>query len=102
MNNVVTNIKKLDPVDRVYKKEYMHQFLSFCSFVCILKQKKLNLANIFIIMLQDPNMLSIFKNMCEIDSNYEAVKKFLEYDASLHKSKYIKNFLESNNLKLTC
>ena len=53
-------------------------------------------------MLQDPNMLSIFKNMCEIDSNYEAVKKFLEYDASLHKSKYIKNFLESNNLKLTC
>lgn len=102
MSDIINNIKKLDPADRAYKKEYMHHFLSFCSLSCMVKNKKLNLANIFLLMLQDDTMLSIFKETCEIDNNYEALKKFLEYDASLHKSKYIKNFLEETNFKLTC
>jgi hypothetical protein len=99
-DNTVSAIKKLSPVDRVYRKEYMHHFLSFCSLACMSQNKKLNLANIFLLMLRDPDMLTIFKDMCEIDSNYEALKKFLEYDATLHKSKYIKNFLSENNFKL--
>ena len=100
MNNIINTIKSNDPVELAYYDEYSHSFLSFCSFVCLLKNKKLNLPNIFLIMLQEDNIRAIFKELCDIDSDYSALKKFLEYDASLHKSKYIKNFLESNNFKL--
>lgn len=100
MSDVVNKVKRTDPVDRVYKKEYMHHFLSFCSLVCMTKNKKLNLANIFLLMLQDSRYLDIFKSMCEIDNNYDALKKFLEYDATLYKSKYIKNYIESKDFKL--
>lgn len=96
--NILNTIKDNDPVERAYKDEYTHCFLSFCAFICMLKNKKLNLPNIFLIMLQDDTIRSIFKKMCDIDTDYEALKKFLEYDATLHKSKYIKNFLDQNEL----
>lgn len=96
----IQTIKHNDPVEQTYHKEYRHNFLSFCTLVCMIKNRKMNLANIFLIMLQDLSIRNIFKNMCDIDSDYDALKKFLEYDTSLHRSKYIKNFLESNNFKL--
>lgn len=98
---VIDTIKSNDPVEKVYNGEYRHQFLSFCTFCCMVKNKKLNLANIFLLLLQEPEMRDIFKGMCEIESDYVALKKFLQYDVSLHKSKYIKNFLENNNFKLS-
>jgi len=98
---VIDTIKSNDPIEKVYHGEYRHQFLCFCTFCCMLKNKKLNLANIFLLLLQEPELRSIFKEMCEIDSDYTALKRFLEYDISLHKSKYIKNFLENTNFKLT-
>lgn len=100
MSGVIQTIKYNDPIESTYHREYKHGFLSFCTLVCMLKNKKLNLANIFLIMLQEPKIRTIFKNMCDIDSDYDALKKFLEYDITLHKSKYIKNFLDSNNFKL--
>jgi hypothetical protein len=96
--NILNTIKDNDPVERAYRDEYNHCFLSFCTFICMLKNKKLNLPNIFLIMLQDDTIRSIFKEMCDIDTDYEAFKKFLEYDATLHKSKYIRNFLDQNEL----
>ena len=100
MSGVIQTIRDNDPIERAYHREYRHSFLSFCTLVCMLKNKKLNLANIFLIMLQEPKIRTIYKNMCDIDSDYDALKKFLEYDITLHKSKYIKNFLDSNNFKL--
>lgn len=97
---VIDNIRSNDPIEKTYHSEYRHQFLCFCTLCCMLKNKKLNLANIFLILLQEPEMLVIFKDMCEIDSDYAALKKFLEYDISLHKSKYIRNFLDATNFKL--
>lgn len=52
-------------------------------------------------MLQEPKIRTIFKNMSDIDNDYDALKKFLEYDITLHKSKYIRNFLDANNFTLT-
>jgi hypothetical protein len=100
MTGIVNHIKGTDPVERTYVKEYNHCFLSFCTLVCMLKNKKLNLANIFLIMLQEEKVRNIFKGMCDIDKDYDALKKFLQYDATLHKSKYIKNFLDANNFTL--
>ena len=36
-------------------------------------------------------------SMCEFDSEYVALKTFLEYDNTLHKSKYIKKYLNTIN-----
>lgn len=97
---VLDTIVGNDPIEKAYHKEYRHQFLSFCTYCCMIKNKKMNLANIFLLLLQDEQIRIIFKSMCEIDSDYVALKKFLEYDVSLHKSKYIRNFLTETNFKL--
>lgn len=95
MSDVLKNIQQNDPVNRICSSEYQHTFLSFCSLICLLKNKRLNLANIFLTLLQDDMCMQAFKDICEIETDFEAVKKFLEYDPQLHKSKYIKNYLES-------
>jgi hypothetical protein len=59
----------------------------------------MNLPNIFIVLLKDKNLRELFKNMMCIDSDYDACKKFLEHDPTLYKSKYIKNFINSNNIE---
>lgn len=90
-----------DPVKKAYDGEYATLFLSFCSYVCILKNKKMNMANIFLCMLKDSNLRAAFKMICDVDNDYEALKCFLDYDPTLHRSKYIRNFLSENpTLKL--
>jgi len=59
----------------------------------------MNLPNIFIVLLKEKKLRELFKKIMSIESDYDACKKFLEYDPTLHKSKYIKNFINSNNLE---
>lgn len=99
MGRLTQSILSSDPMYQAYKKEYEHLFLSFCTLVCHLNNKKMNLPNIFIVLLRDENLRELFKNMMSIDSNYDACKKFLEHDPTLYKSKYIKNFINSNNIE---
>lgn len=87
------------PYMRVVGKDSAPLFINFCSLVCILHCKKLNLANIFLILLKEEMVLTLYLEMCEIDSKYDALKQFLEYDSTLHKSKYIKKYLNSKFLK---
>jgi len=37
-----------------------------------------------------------FQNASYIESDYDALKYFLQYDPSLYKSKYIRNYLNEN------
>lgn len=100
---VETIINNNDPVLQAYEKEYSHMFLAFCSFVCIIKNKKMNLANIFLWLMREPELREIFKALCEVETDYDVLKCFLEYEPSLHRSKYIRNFLQDNpklNLKI--
>ena len=99
---VETIINNNDPVLQAYEKEYGHMFLAFCSFVCITKNKKMNLANIFLWLMREPELREIFKLLCDVETDYDVLKCFLEYEPSLHRSKYIRNFLQDNpilNLK---
>ena len=88
---------KPDPTVRIVEEEFRQQFLTFCSLMCIVHNKKLNLANIFLLLLKNKRILSLCMSMCEFDSSYGAMKSFLEYDSTLHKSKYIKKYLNSIN-----
>jgi hypothetical protein len=80
--------------------ELNHLFLSFCTFITLTHTKKLNLANIFLLLLQDKDLRSFFKAYCDIPSDFAVVQAFLKFDPSLHKSKYIMKFLNSTKKKI--
>jgi hypothetical protein len=97
-NTVIQALNAGDPVKQLYTSEYSHYFLCFCSFICLINNKKLNLANIFLCLLKSKENREVFKMLCDIQTDYGALKKFLQYEPSLHKSKYIKNYLEQGNI----
>lgn len=82
------------------KQEAHHNFLCFCSFMCLLAGKKLNLPNIFLLILKNVNYKNVLKTLVSIDSDYELFKMFIEYDPTLSKSKYISKFLNSREGKI--
>jgi hypothetical protein len=83
------------------RKEVEHIFKSLCSLLCIVYNKKLNLANILLLYLQHPEIRDLFKMTLSLNTDFEAVKVFLEFDSCLYKSKYIMKFLNNKtNRKL--
>ena len=84
-----------NPSVRVCEEELKDLFLNFCSFLCIVHNKKLNLPNIFLLLLKEDKVNKLYKDMADFDTDYEAFKSFLDYDSSLHKSKYIKKYLNA-------
>lgn len=86
-------LKELD------KKELDHIFKSLCSMLCILYNKKLNLANILLLYLQDAQIRDLFKQTLSLSSDFEAVRVFLDFDPCLYKSKYIMKYLNNKSNK---
>ena len=100
MNNILQTIKAADPFEQLYDHEFNHMFLSFCSLICLLNGKKMNFANIFILLMKDENIRNLYKMLTDTDSDYEALQSFLKYDPTLYKSKYIKNYLTANEINV--
>jgi hypothetical protein len=86
----------VNPSQSIIDRESEHILLSFCSFCTLFKGKKLSFQNVFILALQDEKLRTILKELLGVDSNYEIVKLFLEYDPTITKSKYITKWLNSN------
>lgn len=80
--------------------ELNHLFLSFCSFTTLIHTKKLNIANIFLLLLQNKELREFFKVYCDVPSDFAVVQLFLKFDPSLYKSKYIMKFLNSSKKKI--
>jgi hypothetical protein len=78
-------------------RENTHLFRIFCSFMCLVKNKKYNTANILLLYLQNKKIREFFKELLSIYTDYDAIKIFLEFDPVLYKSKYIMKYL--NNVK---
>lgn len=95
-------MKDIDPSRHIHEYEFNHLFLSFCSLITLMHTKKLNLANVFLLLLQNRDLLNLYKEYCDIKSDFLAVKSFLNFDSSLYKSKYIMKFLnnQKNKIKL--
>ncbi len=70
--------------------------LAFCSFLTIIHGKKLNLPNIFLLLLKNKKYRELFKLMLDLDCDYQIFKMFIEYDPTLYKSKYISKYLNKN------
>lgn len=88
------------PYTVLEKKDIVHKFLTLCSFVSICENKKLNLANVFLLVLKEKKYRELFKESLIIDSNFELVRLFLQHDPYLYKSKYITKFLKKHTLNL--
>lgn len=93
---VKQTINANDPVKCAYDNEFTQLFLSFCSFVCVIKNKKMNLPNIFLWLLKEQELREVFKLICEVETDYDVLKCFLVYDPTLYRSKYIRNYLQAN------
>ena len=89
-----------NPYTTLEKKDIVHKFLSLCSFVSICENKKLNLANVFLLVLKNKKYRDLFKEILIIESNYDLVKLFLQHDPYSYKSKYITKFLKKHTLNL--
>lgn len=91
----------IDPIETLSELETTHLFLCVCSFCTLNVNKKLNMANTFLLILKDPVYRSFFKKYCDFSNDYAAFKFFLKYDNTLYKSKYIKKFLNSKTFSLS-
>jgi Na+-translocating ferredoxin:NAD+ oxidoreductase RnfA subunit len=87
-----------NPYTTLEKKDIVHKFLSLCSFISICENKKLNLANVFLLVLKNKKYRDLFKEILIIESNYDLVKLFLQHDPYLYKS--ITKFLKKHTLNL--
>ena len=89
-----------DPYTILEKKDLVHKFLTLCSFISICENRKINLANVFLLVLKEETYRNLFKESLILDSNYELVKLFLQHDPYLYKSKYITKYLKKNSINL--
>ena len=89
-----------DPYTILEKKDLVHKFLTLCSFISICENRKINLANVFLLVLKEKRYRELFRESLLLDSNYELVKLFLQHDPYLYKSKYITKYLKKNSINL--
>ena len=68
--------RKKGTVRSLYQQDLEHAFYSYCSLVTMLKNKKMNIAAIFIETLNDDELLDIFSNLCDHRTKYDAVRSF--------------------------
>ncbi len=83
----------MTPYQNIIDRESEHILLSFCTFCSLLKGKKLSFQNVFLLVLQEVRIKELLKDLLGIDSDYEVVKIFLDYDPTITKSKYITKYL---------
>mgnify|MGYP003659406783 FL=1 len=97
---LISNISP-NPSKALMKEETEHLLLCFCTFCSLLKGKKLSLQNIFILVLQEKKLRNILKDLLTIETNFDVVKLFIDFEPSITKSKYITKFLNANsNIRL--
>lgn len=88
-----------DPSTNLIEEESSHLFLSFCTFVMNLKGKKLSVQNVFIQVLQSEKLKKTLKEILNLETDYELVKTFLDFDPMIAKSKYVTKFFNQRNKK---
>jgi hypothetical protein len=90
MNNTFFEKSPLDELENI---EYHDMILNFCSYVCILKNKKMNFPSIFVTVIEDKQLLQTYIEFCGFDDEREAILEFLRFDESIVKSKFLKKII---------
>jgi hypothetical protein len=90
------NFTSQSPTNSIVEMESEHLLLCFCTYCMLLKGKKLSLQNVFVLVLKEERLRRILKHLLSIDSNFELVKMFLQFEPSIAQSKYITKYLNAN------
>tara|TARA_R100000951_G_scaffold8193_1_gene7436 strand:+ start:9638 stop:9919 length:282 start_codon:yes stop_codon:yes gene_type:complete len=88
------------PLDEIYTIERDHYLRCFCSFMTVLAGKRLNLPNVFLLLLKNKNYRDVFKMLIGAETDYEIFLIFIQFEPSLAKSKYISKYLNATEVPL--
>lgn len=85
------------PYDDIQTNEFEKSFYSFCTFVALMHDKKMNFATVFLKILENKALRDIFISIIEEENEFTAIKKYIETEPSVAKSKYVTKFLNKFN-----
>ena len=93
------NVKYIEepPTKEIESDEFYELVLNFCTFICLLKNKKMNFPSIFVEIIKDRDILTLYTEFCGFSDERDAVREFMEIDDSIIRSKYLKKFINQNN-----
>jgi len=91
MNNYFEN----SPLEELQTVEYHKHILDFCSFVCMLYNKKMNFPSIFVMVIENEKLKRIYMDLCNFDCEREALMEFLKIDETIVKSKFVKRIIKN-------
>lgn len=85
------------PFEDIQNSEFQQTFYSYCTFVALLHDKKMNFATVFLKILENKGLRDIFVSMLEEENEFNAIRKYIETEPSITKSKYVTKFLNKFN-----
>jgi hypothetical protein len=86
-------MKNNTPYQDIQTAEFEKSFYSFCTFVALLHDKKMNFATVFLKILDNKALRDIFISIIEEENDFTAIKKYIQTEPSVTKSKYVTKFL---------
>ena len=86
-------MSKTIPYEALLEEEFNKTFYSFCTFVALNCDKKMNFATVFLKILENKAFRDIFISVLEEENEFTAIKKFIQTEPSVTKSKYVTKFL---------
>lgn len=88
------------PLEELESKEYHDMILTFCTYVCIIRNKKMNYPSIFVSVIEDKTLLDLYIEFCGFDDSRDAIMEFMKFDESIVKSKFIKKVINGGSRKI--
>ena len=85
------------PLHHIQDNEYYGLVLNFCTYMCMVKNKKMNFPSIFVEIIKNPDILSLYCDFCGFSDEREAVRAFMEIDDSIVRSKFLKKYINQKN-----
>jgi len=86
-------MQEKSPYESLQTDEYNHIFYSFCTYVSLCYDKKMNFATVFLKLLENKGLRDVFISLIDEDNEFNAIKKFIQTEPSISKSKYVTKFL---------
>ena len=82
-------MKNNSPYQNIQIAEFEKSFYSYCTFIALLHDKKMNFATV----LEDRALRDIFVSIIEEENDFTAIRKYIQTEPSVTKSKYVTKFL---------
>lgn len=85
------------PYENLQEEEFSKSFYSFCTFVSLMHDKKMNFATVFLKILENKALRDIFISIIDEENEFSAIKRYIQMEPSITKSKYVTKFLNKFN-----